>query len=69
MVLITPRLVQPLEAGQTPPLPIVPQRFLQPDEKRQIDGVPAPAKPERATPRSCRQLRHRGCASSSGAAE
>ena len=46
VVLITPRLVRPLNATETAPLPTVPSRFLRPEEKRQIDGAPSPAKPE-----------------------
>jgi pilus assembly protein CpaC len=47
IVIITPHLVQPLQAGETTPLPTVPGRFLQPEEKRQIDGAPRPPAPER----------------------
>jgi pilus assembly protein CpaC len=32
MVLVTPRLVRPLDPDEVPPLPVVPQRFLPPDE-------------------------------------
>jgi pilus assembly protein CpaC len=42
VVIITPRLVRPMNAGQPPALPTVPERFLRPDEIRQIDGRPAP---------------------------
>jgi pilus assembly protein CpaC len=35
VVIITPRLVQPLNAGDVPPLPIEPQAFLPPPEKRE----------------------------------
>ena len=43
VVLITPTLVRPMNAGAPPPLPTVPGRFLQPDEKRRIDGTSTPA--------------------------
>ena len=47
VVLITPRLVRPLNANQAAPLPTMPGRFLQPEEKQQIDGkLPSPAKSE-----------------------
>jgi pilus assembly protein CpaC len=32
MVLVTPRLVRPLDPDEVPPLPVVPQRFLPPEE-------------------------------------
>jgi pilus assembly protein CpaC len=35
VVIITPRLVQPLNAGETPPLPTMPQQFLPPPEQRE----------------------------------
>ena len=40
MVLITPRLVRPLNPDEVPPLPTLPNRFLQPDEGigRQLEG-------------------------------
>ncbi|HXI30728.1 MAG TPA: type II and III secretion system protein family protein, partial [Vicinamibacterales bacterium] len=44
VVLITPRLVRPMNAGETPALPTVPERFLRPEEKRQIDGTRGPDK-------------------------
>lgn len=50
MVLITPRLVRPLEAGEVPQFPLQPEKFLPPDEKR----VPA-AKPPKGEGRDpCR---------------
>ena len=33
VVIITPRLVQPLNAGEVPPLPTMPQQFLSPPEQ------------------------------------
>jgi pilus assembly protein CpaC len=42
VVIITPRLVRPMNAGQPPSLPTVPERFLRPDEIRKIDGKPSP---------------------------
>ena len=35
VVLITPRLVRPMNAGEVPPLPTLPERFLRPEG----DGV------------------------------
>jgi pilus assembly protein CpaC len=46
VVLITPRLVRPQNANEVAPLPTVPGRFLGPEDKRRIDGAPAPAKSE-----------------------
>lgn len=47
VVLITPRLVRPLNAGETPALPTLPDRFLQKgtEEMRQIEAKPEPPKP------------------------
>lgn len=43
LVMITPRLVRPIEPGQEPPLPINPELFLPKEERR--PPVPKPPKP------------------------
>ncbi len=51
VVIITPRLVRPLNAGETPALPTLPDRFLQKgtEEMQRIEGKPVPPKPSTST--------------------
>ena len=48
MVLITPRLVRPLDPDEVPPLPTTPRQFLPPDQERQppSDGPPVATEPK-----------------------
>ncbi|MBA3884542.1 MAG: type II and III secretion system protein family protein [Acidobacteria bacterium] len=54
MVLITPRLVRPLDPDEVPPLPNTPRRFIGPDLGEKIEGgagtvdAPPPSQPKRS---------------------
>jgi pilus assembly protein CpaC len=53
MVLITPRLVRPLDPDEVPPLPTMPRQFLPPEEPQgaPADGPPVEVGPAKSSPR------------------
>ena len=52
MVLITPRLVRPLDPDEVPPLPTMPRQFLPPEEPQSApaDGPPVEVGPAKSSP-------------------